>query len=174
MKEPEKEPVYRWRRKASSGDPERVRRLIGATGFFSQEEIAVAVELVEERLLKGPASGYQFLFAERAGKLLGYTCFGRIPATQDSYDLYWIAVDPDSQGLGLGRQLLKRSENLIAAAGGRCIYIETSARAKYAPTREFYKRCAYQLQARLENFYAPGDDKLIFSKNLASQAACGA
>ena len=53
-------------------------------------------------------------------------------------------------------------EQAIRAAGGRLIYIETSNRGQYAPTRGFYERCGYQLDAVLKDFYGPGDDKCIF------------
>ncbi len=48
-------------------------------GLLLQEEASIAEELVYERMAKGEASGYFFLFAEEAGRLLGYTCFGPIP-----------------------------------------------------------------------------------------------
>ena len=63
-------------------DRQAVGRLVRATGFFSEEEIGIAVELVEERLARGDASGYFFLFAEEGDRLLGYACFGPIPGTR--------------------------------------------------------------------------------------------
>ena len=72
--------------------------------------------------------------------MLGYTCYGPIALTAGSYDLYWIAVDKSTQGLGLGRTLLEKSEQIIRQEGGRRIYIETSTRPPYAPTRAFYER----------------------------------
>lgn len=143
-----------------------VEALVRDTGFFTPDEIGVAVELVQERLNKGIASGYEFLFAERNGQLLGYTCFGLIACTRASYDLYWIAVAPPYQGSGIGRALLEHSEALIQQAQGRRIYIETSSRAQYAPTRAFYTRCGYRQEALLEDFYAPGDAKVIYCKIL--------
>ena len=95
-----------------------VREIVASTGFFSPVEIEVAVELVEERLAKGPLSGYHFVFAERGGEMLGYTCYGPIALTAASYDLFWIAVNKDYQGQKIGRILLEKSEELILAAGG--------------------------------------------------------
>ena len=126
----------------------------------------MAVELVEERLAKGPASGYHFVFAERDGRTVGYACYGHIAGTAASYDLYWIAVDASSHRGGLGRLLLGESERLIHEATGRRVYIETSNRAQYVPTRSFYERCGYKLDALLKDFYGPGDDKAIYVKAL--------
>ncbi len=149
-------------------DAAAVRGIVLATGMFHDYEVDVAVELVEERLARGPASGYFFVIAERAGQVIGYTCYGPIACTAGSFDLYWIAVRPDCQGQGLGRALLAASEERIAASAGRLIYIETSCRPQYAPTRAFYERCGYRLEATLRDFYAPGDDKAIYVRSVRS------
>lgn len=155
-----------FRTRVTPEDPGRVRALTEATGFFRLEEVAIAVELVEERLAKGPASGYELLFAEEAGEVVGYACFGAIPLTRESHDLYWIAVRPGRQGRGVGRRLLARVEDQVRTSGGRRIYVDTSTRPQYAPTRAFYLACGYQLAAELPHFYAPEDGKAIFCKVL--------
>ncbi len=147
-------------------DPERIRRLVTITGFFTPGEIEVAVELALEYLAKGEASGYHFIMAQHYGRLAGYSCYGRIPCTQSSFDLYWIAVHPDFQGRGLGRRLLKETEQRIRAAGGTRIFVETSQRLQYASTRAFYENCGYRLESVLENFYGPGDGKATYGKEL--------
>lgn len=155
-----------YRQEVRQEDREAVGRLVGATGFFSKEECAIAVELVDERLARGKASGYFFLFAEERGRLLGYTCFGPIPGTSHSFDLYWIAVDPCAQGRGLGRELLTVSERLMAELGAQRVYADTSSRLQYKPTQAFYRACGYIQEALLANFYAPDDGKVIFVKAL--------
>lgn len=148
-------------------DLDSVREIVSSTGFFSAAEADVAVELVHEHLQRGTASGYHFLFAEREGRTIGYTCYGPIACTIGSYDLFWIAVHDDDRRHGLGKLLLKESEERIARAGGRRVYIETSGRAQYKPTQQFYERCGYRLEAVLADFYSTGDDKLIYSRALA-------
>jgi ribosomal protein S18 acetylase RimI-like enzyme len=147
-------------------DPDHVRRLVDSTGVFTVAEIDVAVELVQERLAKGDSSGYYFVFAERDRHTIGYACYGPIACTVGSYDLYWIAVQRDCQGIGLGRILLAEAERLIQEQRGRHIYIETSNRVQYAPTRSFYLRCGYCEVALFEDFYAPGDDKVVYLRRL--------
>jgi D-alanine-D-alanine ligase len=145
-------------------DPQHIRSLVESTGVFSRVEVETAVELADERLAKGPASGYHFVFAEQDGAVVGYACYGPIALTLGSYDLYWIAVNKTTQGQGLGRKVLEKAEELVRQAGGRKIYIETSTRPPYAPTRAFYIRCEYRLDVVLEDFYAEGDGKAIYSK----------
>lgn len=147
-------------------DRDAVARIVAATGFFRDDEIAVAVELVDERLAKGEASGYHFVFAEVDGVVAGYACYGAIACTIWSYDLYWIAVDPAYQGHGLGRSLLDESERRIRERGGRRVYIETSGKPQYLPTRGFYERCGYRIEAELAEFYGPNDPKIVYVKAL--------
>jgi ribosomal protein S18 acetylase RimI-like enzyme len=155
-----------WREEPRASDLERVREIVASSGFFSEAEIGVAVELVEERLKKGVESGYHFVFAEQDRKVAGYSCFGPIPCTAESYDIYWIAVQEELRGSGLGVEVLKRVEGKIREMGGKRIYVETSSREQYRPTRSFYSRCGYRKEATLENFYAHGDHKVIYLRVL--------
>jgi acetoin utilization deacetylase AcuC-like enzyme/GNAT superfamily N-acetyltransferase len=148
-------------------DDERIRSLVQITGFFSEAEIMVAQELARERMAKGPASGYHFVMAEQYGRLVGYACFGPIPGTAASYDLYWIAVHPDVQGRRLGHRLIQECERLIGESGATRIYVETSQRVQYASTHAFYENVGYHLEAVIEDFYAPGDGKAVYCKVLS-------
>lgn len=145
-------------------DREQVRRIVAATGYFSDAEIEIAVELVEDRLAKGERSDYHFVFLDRGEDLAGYGCFGEIPCTVGSYDVYWIAVDPNCQGQGIGKQLMREIERRIVERGGRHVYAETSGRPQYAPTRQFYERCGYEVASVLPDFYAPGDARVTYRK----------
>ncbi|HEX6999016.1 MAG TPA: GNAT family N-acetyltransferase [Gammaproteobacteria bacterium] len=158
-----------FRRRPAARDVEAVRRLVAATGVFHAEERAVAVELVRERLERGRRSGYEFIFAEAAGELVGYAAWGPIPLTRDGYDLYWIAVSPAHQGSGVGRALLEQTERDVARRGGGRLYIETSSRAAYERTRRFYRRAGYDEVARLPDFYAAGDDKVMYCKRVGEK-----
>jgi ribosomal protein S18 acetylase RimI-like enzyme len=147
-------------------DRAQIRDLVHATGFFHAEEVDLAVELVDEWLAKGASSGYEFVIAEQDGRIVGYTCFGLIPCTQSSYDLYWIAVHPKAQGQGLGRRLNAETERRIRERSGTRIYAETSSRPQYRSTRAFYERTGYRLAEMLEDFYAPGDGRATYLKVL--------
>jgi len=161
-------PSLLFREDVRPDDRQAVGRLVRATGFFSEEEIGIAEELVEERLSRGDVSGYFFIFAEAENRLLGYACFGPIPGSSHSFDLYWIAVDPGAQKRGIGRSLMDAAERLMAGRGARRIYAETSSRPQYEPTRAFYLACGYLEEAFLNDFYAPQDGKVIFVKTLSA------
>jgi ribosomal protein S18 acetylase RimI-like enzyme len=157
----------RFRHRVRQSDRDAVLKITDSTGFFNAEEVLVAVELVDEHLQKGERSGYLFLFCEDdEGAVLGYTCYGQVPGTKGSFDLYWIVVDRGHQGSGIGRRLLEKTEHDIALKGGARIYVETSSRDLYTHTRAFYARSGYIREARLKDFYAPGDSKIIYVKEL--------
>jgi ribosomal protein S18 acetylase RimI-like enzyme len=140
--------------------------MLEETGQFRPGEVDVAVELIEDRLAKGPASEYFFVFADIGGAVAGYVCYGPITVTEGSYDLYWIATRIDMRRRGLGRALVEHVEREAAGAGGRMIYVETSSREDYASTLSFYERCGYERICSVPDFYEDGDDKLILGKRI--------
>ncbi len=148
----------------TAADRPQIAAILNRSGFFNEEEVALGVSLLDEYLEKGVASEYYFLFAEEGQEIIGYSCYGPIPGTLFSWDLYWIAVDPDHQRQGCGQLILKKTEELVAGFGGRRIYVETSSRPLYEPTRRFYERAGYREEARLAQYYAPDDDKVLYVK----------
>jgi D-alanine-D-alanine ligase len=163
-----------WREQLERADLPALRRLVTEAGVFSEAEVALAVSLAEDALAHGAEeSGHHFLCASQGGRLLGYTCYGPIDGTQGSFDLYWIAVDAAGQGRGLGQRLLALTEARVRAAGGRRLFAETSGRRDYAPTRAFYERAGYAAEARLADFYAPGDDRVTYGKALQNEKRPG-
>lgn len=157
-----------------AGDRGMVEQMVRETGKFNAEEIQVALELIDAALEQGESAGYEFVFAQwnrdqeegLGGPLLGYACFGRIPGTEHSYDLYWVVVDRAMQGRGVGRRLLGAVEQQVMARCGSQIYIDTSGRSDYRGTRDFYAASGYSVVAELPDFYGVGDSKVIFHKKL--------
>lgn len=162
--------VIAWREAVKIEDVDKVRNLVAATAMFSAEEIGISAELVTERIERGRASGYDFVLAEEQGRLVGYACYGQIPGSESSYDLYWIAVHPDAQSHGLGRQILARTELAVRRRGGVQLYADTSDSEAYVPTRAFYERTGFTQAAAFADFYRPGDGKIIFLKRLSDAA----
>lgn len=169
----------------------RLEEIVRATGVFSESEIGVALELFDssQKADMGhgtsdmgkapmsthpppagtrpyPMSSYEFLGAFDAEALIGYVCFGATPSTDRTYDLYWIAVHPDAQRLGVGAALMSEVERQLWDRRARLVVIETSSREDYAPTRRFYHKRGYQETARLRDFYAPGDDRVVLTKRV--------
>jgi ribosomal protein S18 acetylase RimI-like enzyme len=156
-------------RQLEQRDRSRIEEMVVSSGNFNDVEIETALELVDEAIKKGDASGYIFAVLEYGksnSALQGFACYGPIPLTQGVYDLYWIVIDPAYQKKGNGRYLLEYVEREVKKQGGRMLLIETSSQESYVATIRFYERNGYQLAARIKDFYRIGDDKLVFSKVL--------
>jgi ribosomal protein S18 acetylase RimI-like enzyme len=150
-------------------DRSLIKRMVISSGKFNDVEIAAALELVDAALQEGEKSGYIFALlggAREHAPALGYACYGPVPLTQGTFDLYWIVVDPAAQKRGFGRRLLEYVEGDVVRRGGRMLLIETSSQESYGATIRFYERSGYRLAARIRNFYRIGDDKLVFQKEL--------
>ena len=147
----------------------RLERLTRDTGLFREEEVATAVELLDESL--GGDEDYRFVGAFDGEHLVGYACWGPTPGTEGTYDLYWIVVDRALQGRGIGTQLLADVERRLTAHDARLIVVETSSRADYVGTRAFYEARGYTRAATIPAYYAPGDDLVIYTKDLHGDLA---
>ena len=148
-------------------DKSTIMDILRALPEFTSEEVVVAEELIDAYLETSSISGYLVLVAEVDAVVTGYVCYGPTPLTRGTWDVYWIAVDPGGQGQGVGRALMAFTEARIKESQGRLVLVETSGRPDYAKTRRFYNSIEYREAARVLDFYAPGDDKLILEKRLS-------
>lgn len=165
------EPMNRTIRPLVAADRSGVFRILENAGNFTPEEVATALELIDEWLELGEHSGYLTYVLEArvqdTSEVLGYVCFGSTPLTESTFDLYWIAVDKSQHRGGVGKKLLKFTEEEIVRRGGKMLLIETSSQETYGGTIQFYQRTGYELVGKIPEYYKPGDDKLIFAKRLA-------
>lgn len=144
---------------------ESIRTILEETDVFRYDEVLVGLEVLDLYLSQPEQTDYYFLGAfDGEEKLVGYACYGPTPCTLGTWDLYWIAVDPEWQGAGVGSRLLAEVEREVWSRHGRLFLAETSSQPSYDGTRAFYARRGYDAVSRVEDFYAPGDDRVIFAK----------
>ncbi len=153
-------------RNLSQADRDSIQKILVETLMFTDDEVAVALELTDAVIFNKEQKDYIVHVAESEGKVAGYICYGPTPVTESTYDVYWIAVAPHMQQKGVGKKLLEFVENEIGEKKGRIIIIETSSQHKYEPTRNFYSRNHYVIEARIKDFYKEGDDRLIYIKRI--------
>ena len=147
-------------------DREPLAALIRRIETFSPEEVQVAIELVD-LALQPDNRDYTIVVAEREpGRIIGYICYGPTPMTEGTYDLYWIASDPEVRGQGVGASLVSAMEGDLRRRNARLIRVETSATEAYGPTRGFYASMKYMEECRFRDFYKVGDDLIILAKRL--------
>jgi len=151
-------------------DRDRVAEILVGTGQFNGAELDVALEVFDAGFgLEGVTydPDYRFVGAFGGDALLGYACYGPTPQTDRAWDLYWIAVAKEAHGRGIGSKLLAEVERRLMAERARILLIETSSRADYVATRTFYESRGYMEEARIADFYAPSDDRVMFVKHLS-------
>ena len=169
------EPMNRIIRPLVAADRSGVFRILENAGNFTPAEVGIALELIDEWLELGEHSGYLTYVLEardpEKAEVLGYVCFGPTPLTESTFDLYWIAVDKSKHRGGVGKRLLKFSEEEVVRRGGKMLLIETSSQETYGGTIQFYERTGYELVGKIPEYYKSGDDKLIFAKRLASSVS---
>ncbi len=154
-------------RKFESRDLEAIVNIVKATKVFRDDEVNVARELLEIAANNPEQKDYIIYVAENShNTILGYYCVGHTPLTKSTFDLYWIAVHPVHHRTGIGHKLLEHCETFVRNEGGTLIMVETSSLPKYERTRQFYLRHHYQQAARIPNYYATGDDLIVYTKYL--------
>ena len=136
------------------------------TEVFSKQEIEIALELIDIALTKPQQRDYIIFSCVEEGEVLGYYCVGPTPATQSTFDLYWIVVKPSAQARGIGGELNMHAENLIRKEKGRLVIAETSSQPRYEKTRTFYLKHGYSELSRIRDYYKIGDDLVVYGKYL--------
>jgi ribosomal protein S18 acetylase RimI-like enzyme len=152
-------------RPLSAADRRRIEEITRAVRVFRDGEVPVALEVFDGAVAGSP--DYIALGATLDERLVGWICWGPTPCTLGTYDLYWMAVDPAAQGAGVGTALLREMEGRLAGSA-RLIVVETAGRSDYRPTRAFYETRGYRKAAVIPDFYAPGDDQVVYVKTLST------
>jgi len=135
------------------------------TPEFEPMEVPVAEEVMDA-YLDNPGIDYKALVAEENGVIVGYICFGAVPLTIASWDVYWLVSKRGWRGRGVGHSLLTEAERQIKETGGYLVLIETSSKPAYLPTRRFYRNNGYRRASLIRDFYALGDHRITFAKRL--------
>jgi ribosomal protein S18 acetylase RimI-like enzyme len=150
----------------NAADRPALVRILRHTPEFKTYEVMVAEEVIDSYLHDPKGSGYHILVAGGNPAPTGYICYGPTPCTDGTWDIYWITVNREARGRGIGAALTRAAEAAIQKARGRMILIETSSTPIYEKSRRFYLGRGYEIVSRVPDFYAPGDDKLILQKRL--------
>lgn len=152
-------------RKLIKEDRNLLKQVLIDTQHFNAEEIQVALELIDTYLKDEEGDYIIYIYADDiTDRVEGYICYGKRPLTEGTYDLYWIAVDPNVHGKGIGSKLVAFMEEDLKERGGTLVLIETSGKAAYENERKFYEKNHYKLQTVIKNFYRAGDDLVIYHK----------
>ena len=153
-------------RKLIDSDREKIKRILESTDNFNENEINIAIELINIYINDENQKDYEIFVDEEENVIRGYVCIGPRPLTTGTFDLYWIAVNPEVQSKGIGSSLIKYIENHIKEGQGRLILIETSGKPSYEKERKFYEKNLYSEIVNIRDFYDKGDSLVIYGKYL--------
>jgi len=145
-------------------DTPRLLELTAETGFFRPTEVETLEELLDDYHRSYHEDDHYCVASEQDGRLTGFVYYARNEMTDRSWVIYWIAIERALQRKGLGAQLLRYAEEAIWELNGRLLFIETSGLPFYEPTRRFYQRHDYDIAAIVNDYYADGDDMVVFCK----------
>ncbi|TAK60704.1 MAG: GNAT family N-acetyltransferase [Bacteroidetes bacterium] len=152
-------------RKFKPEDKPAIAEILEQTNVFTEEEIGIAVELMDEVIASPMQRDYDIYTAVGDdSQIVGYYCVGPTPLTRGTYDLYWIAVKPSSHQKGIGGLLIRHCEELVKSLGGRIVIAETSSMPHYDATRRFYRHQGYLEVGKIKDYYKLGDDLIIYAK----------
>jgi ribosomal protein S18 acetylase RimI-like enzyme len=148
--------------------------LADETGVFRAAEIQALREVLADYHSTHQSAGHRCVIAaDAAGQAEGFVYFAPAAMTAGTWHIWWIVVARSLHGRGIGSTLLRHAEEEVRRALGRMLLIETSSLPHYRPTRRFYEKHGYEPAALLHDYYAPGDDLVIFRKRLEPAAPSG-
>lgn len=149
-------------------DTSTLLALAEETKVFKPLEIQALQEVLDDYHAHAKEIGHRSVTLEKDGTILGFAYYAPAEMTDRTWYLYWIAVKKDTHARGIGSQLLKHVEEDIRKQNGRLLLIETSSLPHYGLTRKFYLKHGYEQAAILKDFYADGDDMVVFRRELSS------
>jgi ribosomal protein S18 acetylase RimI-like enzyme len=144
--------------------------IAAGTGVFKPLELVALREVLDDYHAEEQARGHRSVTSEREGRVVGFAYYAPSAMTDRTWYLFWIAVDKRVHARGLGGELLRHAEDEVGAQRGRLLLIETSSLPHYDPTRRFYLRHGYEQECTLRDFYADGDDLIVYRKRLITAA----
>jgi ribosomal protein S18 acetylase RimI-like enzyme len=148
-------------------DTPSLLKLTEETSVFKPREIQALDEVLSDYHAENRDHGHVSVTYEEDGQILGFAYYAPAAMTDRTWYLYWIAVTRAIHGKGLGGQLLRHAEEDIRRLGGRVLFIETSSLPHYEPTRGFYLKHGYEITGTLRDYYADGDDMVVFRKRMS-------
>jgi GNAT superfamily N-acetyltransferase len=153
-------------RPATPADTPELLAMTAATGVFRPMEVDTLKEVLDDYHAEGADTGHRCFVLEEHGEHLGFVYHAAEAMTEGTWILWWIVVKPHTQGKGVGGRLMQFAEHDAKKLGARLVYLYTSGLPHSELTRKFYLKHGYEQEGRLRDFYAAGDDQIVFRKVL--------
>lgn len=149
-------------RPTKASDVQALQLVIKATDMFPPEMLP---EMIGS-FLSSENCPELWLTCEHHGEAIGFCYAVPEEMTDGTWNMLAIGVLPAMQGKGVGRAIVSQLEKELRSQGQRILIADTSGTDEFANSREFYRHSGYTQEARIRDFWAPGDDKIVFWKKL--------
>jgi ribosomal protein S18 acetylase RimI-like enzyme len=144
--------------------------LAEASGLFQPDQLEEVREMLAEYFGGNNSDSDHFWITDDDNdEPVGVAYCAPEQMTDGTWNLQLIAVRPDRQGQGRGAALVRYVEDTLTARRARVLLVETSGLESFERTRAFYRKCGYNEEARIRDFYREGEDKIVYRKALASR-----
>ncbi len=142
------------------------RRDSAAIGQLAESSELFPAAMLEEMIepFFGGESEARWYVAEADGDLLGFLYSDGEMLTDGTHNLRAMATAEAARAQGIGSALIATLEKDLAREGQRVVLVETSSDDIFAGTRTFYANRGFREEARISEFWAAGEDKVIFWK----------
>ena len=142
-------------------DVPALKSLLSRTGLFPAEMLPAMLAPA----WAGEAEAL-WLTCHQGGGPRGFAYCVPEAIAEGTWNMLALAVCPDLQGRGLGAALVNATLQHLRAANHRLLIVETSGMAEFSGARRFYEKIGFVPEAHIRDFWAPGDDKVIYRKPL--------
>lgn len=159
-------------RPTSPEDVDALLALAVAAGIAPPGETGPLAEVLNDYFAGALGPDHRWITDDDGGPV-GVAYYAPERMTDGTWNLTMIAVHPDRQGQGRGAALLGHVERVLAEQGARLLIVDTSGLPEFERTRAFYRKCGYEEEARIREFWKAGDDKVVYRKVLAAPASPG-
>lgn len=149
-------------RSANSKDIAALTGVLDGTELFPSEMLPEMIA----GFLSDADNADIWLTCEADGDVIGFCYAVPEPMTEGTWNMLAIAVLPSRQGSGAGGALVKHLEDSLRGQGHRVLIVDTSGSDAFGKTRNFYRGNGYVEEARIRDYWAEGDDKVVFWKAL--------
>ncbi|MCC0176119.1 GNAT family N-acetyltransferase [Waterburya agarophytonicola K14] len=136
------------------------------TELFQPNELEELSSMLSAYFEDGLDGEHKWLTDEEDGQLRGVAYYAEETFANGVSNLLLIAVHPEYQRKGRGTEFLRHVEAELRRMGKRILIIETSSLDSFEATRAFYRKNGYDEEARIREYYNPGEDKIVFRKVL--------
>ena len=142
---------------------EALFNILSESGQFDADALAHVMETLDA-YLENPEGEIWFTAVE--DKPVGFAYCAPEPVTSGTWNLLMLWTKEGYEGKKFGSSLVSSVENELKKREARLLIVETSQLPEFETARSFYEKCGFIFEAEVKNFFAQGDNKLIYTKSV--------